>query len=85
MIRDTNTPQAASSQLMVHIAVKTTESNISQKTSAVNRYRQTLVDLAGPEAVAKLDKQLQDEQHDLIDGAANGGNSAIAGENKPTL
>lgn len=85
MIRDTSTPQAASSQLMVHIAVKTTESNISQKTSAVSRYRQTLVDLAGPEAVAKLDKQLQDEQHDLIDGAATGGNSAIAGENKPTL
>jgi hypothetical protein len=82
MIKDNNALQNAASQLMVHIAVKQAESNIYSKTSAVSRYRQSLVDLAGLDAVAKLEKQIQEEQHNF---GENFSTTSLAGTSKPNM
>jgi hypothetical protein len=55
----------ADQQLSLHLALKNDIRNIRENQRQIRNYRQQLVDLAGPHAVARLDEQIA-EQHNAL-------------------
>jgi hypothetical protein len=67
MAADARAGQDASKQLEMDYVLRKQQRDIDEISDDVRRYRQTLLDLAGPDSVAKLDKQIIWEQTQ-IDG-----------------
>ncbi len=62
MVREARQGQDAAKQIEMDYTIKKAQLDADSAAEDVKRYRQGLVDLAGVETVAKLDKQLEDEQ-----------------------
>lgn len=62
MVRDTRSTQSAPAALEMEYTLRKAQRDINAVTEDVRKYRQSLTDLAGADAVAKLDKQFDDEQ-----------------------
>ena len=71
MVSDTRSNQDSSKQVDNEYTLRKAKRDIDSLSEEVRRYRQSLVDLAGTEAVCKLDKQINDEQLALKDPVAN--------------
>jgi hypothetical protein len=54
-------PQDANHQLEMEYTLRKAQRDIEEKSADLRKYRQALQDLAGPDAVAKLDKQISEE------------------------
>jgi len=78
MSADARAGQDASKQLEMDYVLRKQQRDIDEISDDVRRYRQTLLDLAGPDSVAKLDKQIIWEQTQ-IDGQPATGQDASAG------
>jgi hypothetical protein len=61
MAGEPGTAQDASHQLEMEYTLRKAQRDIEEKAADLRKYRQALQDLAGPDAVAKLDKQILDE------------------------
>jgi hypothetical protein len=61
MAGESGTPQEASHQLEMEYTLRKAQRDIEEKAADMRKYRQALQDLAGPDAIAKLDKQVLDE------------------------
>lgn len=61
MVSEARANQDAAKQVEMEYTLRKGQREIDELSADVNRYRQCLVDLAGGEAVAKLDKQLDTE------------------------
>jgi hypothetical protein len=62
MVSEAKMGQDPAKQVEMDYTVKRAQREVEALTDDVKKYRQTLVDLAGAEAVAKLDKQVEDER-----------------------
>lgn len=62
MVSEARSGQDASKQLEMEYTLRRQQRDVDGVIEDLRRYRQGLVDLSGPEAVAKLDQQIQDEQ-----------------------
>jgi hypothetical protein len=67
---DARAGQDPAKQLEIDYTLRKQQRDIDEISDDVRRYRQTLLDLAGPDSVAKLDKQIIWEQTQ-IDGQGN--------------
>ena len=76
MMKDARAGQDAAKQLEMEYTVRKAQRDMISISDDIHRYRQSLTDMAGPEAVDKLDKDVQSELQNL--GEAN--ESAIAGK-----
>jgi hypothetical protein len=63
MVAEAHSGQDSAKQLEMEYTLRKQQRDIDAVAEEVRRHRLTLVDMAGPEAVEKLDKQLQDEQN----------------------
>ncbi len=61
MIQDARAGQDAAKQLEMEYTLSKAKGDVEEAFYDARRYRQTLIDLAGSEAVAKLDQSLQDQ------------------------
>ncbi|HEY9677916.1 MAG TPA: hypothetical protein V6C76_07895 [Drouetiella sp.] len=59
MIKDIRGTQSPADQIKTQRELMEQQRSIEKQTAIVSRYRQALVDIAGTDAVAKLDKQLE--------------------------
>ncbi|MBI4532711.1 MAG: hypothetical protein HY711_02095 [Candidatus Melainabacteria bacterium] len=62
MIAEARSGQDAAKQLEMEYTIRKAQRDVDATSEDVHRYRQGLVDLAGVESIAKLDKQLEEEQ-----------------------
>lgn len=62
MVSDVRASQTASQQIELEGNLLKFQADVDSKKDLVARYRQSLVDLSGAEAVAKLDKQLESDK-----------------------
>lgn len=62
MVRETRSTQSPSTAIEMEYTLRKAQREINGITEDVRKYRQNLNDLAGGDAVAKLDKQLDEEQ-----------------------
>jgi len=62
MVREARQGQDSAKQVEMDYTIKKAQRDVDSVSEDVKRYRQGLVDLAGVESVAKLDKQLDNEQ-----------------------
>lgn len=67
MVSDARSGQDAAKQLEMEYTLRKQERDIDGVAQEVRRHRQSLVDLAGPEAIDKLDKELVEERNQLHD------------------
>lgn len=65
--------QDAGRQLEMQYTLKKAQRDIEEKSADLRKYRQALQDLAGSEALAKLDKQIQDENTRVADETQTAG------------
>lgn len=70
MVAEARSGQDAPKQLEMEYTLRKQQRDIDGVASDVRRQRLTLVDLAGEDAVEKLDKQLVDEQNKVNEGTA---------------
>jgi hypothetical protein len=61
MIRDARSGQDAAKQIEMEYTLSKAKGDVEEANYDARRYRQTLIDLAGGEAVNKLDQALQDQ------------------------
>jgi hypothetical protein len=61
MVKDAKANQSNERVIEMDYTLRRSERELNMITSEVRKYRQTLVDLAGVDAVAKLDKQMDEE------------------------
>jgi hypothetical protein len=82
MVRDARSGQDAAKQIEMEYYISKAQGDVEDASEQVRHDRQNLVDLAGGDAVAKLDKDLEVEQQKLNEIAAptKSDNSAIAGD-----
>lgn len=62
MVAEARAGQDAAKQLEMEYTIRKAQRDCDTMSEDAKRFRQSLVDLAGAEALAKLDKQLEDEQ-----------------------
>jgi hypothetical protein len=67
MAKDARVGQDAAKQLEMEYTLRKAQRDIDEKVEDVHRYRQNLMDIAGPEAIAKLDTQIKSEMQQLDD------------------
>lgn len=67
MVSDSRSNQDSSKQVDMEYTLRKARRDVDALAEEVRRYRQSLVDLAGTDAVCKLDKQINDEQVALKD------------------
>jgi len=77
MVSDARSGQDAAKQLEMEYTLRKQQRDLDAIADEVRRHKQNLVDLAGPEAVAKLDKELIDEQTQVQQA------TAVADQTKP--
>jgi hypothetical protein len=65
MVRDSHADQNPSSAVETEYTLRKAQRDIDEKAEDVRRFRQSLIDLAGADAVAKLDKQFDDETNQV--------------------
>jgi hypothetical protein len=65
-VRGSQTPVQ---QIQMEAELMKYQTNADMQADQVNRYRQALIDLSGPDAVAKLDKQLQEDKERINDSS----------------
>lgn len=75
MVTEARSGQDAAKQVEMEYTIRKAQRDVEAATEDVKKYRQGLVDLAGVEAVAKLDKQLDEEQARLDQRAPAPGNN----------
>lgn len=62
MISEARATQDAAKQIEMEYTLRKAQRDVDVVANNVKHHRQSLIDLSGPEAVAKLDKQLDEEQ-----------------------
>jgi hypothetical protein len=62
MVAESRQSQSAAQQVEMEYTLRKAQRDIDSVSEEVRQYRQGLIDLAGPDAIAKLDKQYNDEQ-----------------------
>ncbi len=62
MINEARSAQDAAKQIEMEYTLRKAQRDVDVVANNVKHHRQSLIDLSGPEAVAKLDKQLDEEQ-----------------------
>ena len=84
MARDARDGQDASEQLEIEYTLRKAQREIEKIEQTVGKYRQSLVDLAGVQAVLKLDQEVEQEilqvYPELVNPSANPAVNAIAGD-----
>lgn len=80
MARDARDGQDASEQLEIEYTLRKAQREIEKIEQTVGKYRQGLVDLAGVQAVLKLDKEIEHEILQLYPELINPGVSGIASD-----
>ncbi|CAN5365688.1 hypothetical protein BH11CYA1_BH11CYA1_19180 [soil metagenome] len=79
MMKDARAGQDAAKQLDMEYTVRKAQRDVIAISDDIHRFRQGLVDMAGPEAVEKLDVAVQEELQNLGESSPN---AAIAGSKK---
>jgi hypothetical protein len=69
MIKETRSTQDAAKQIEMQYTLKKAQRDADKAAEDVGRYRQTLVDLSGADAVAKLDKQFEADEARINEAA----------------
>ncbi len=69
MIKETRSTQDAAKQIDMQYTLKRAQRDVEKASEDVGRYRQTLVDLSGADAVAKLDKQFEADEAKINEAA----------------
>lgn len=65
MVAEARSGQDSSKQVEMEYTLRRQQRDVDSIAEDLRRFRQGLVDLAGPDAVAKLDKQIEDEQNKI--------------------
>lgn len=69
MVKDVRASQTPVEQIKLESILMEKQSEIQRQSELVSRHRQTLVDLSGTDAVAKLDKQIEVDKQKIADAA----------------
>ncbi len=72
MVTEARAGQDSAKQLEMEYTVRKQQRDVDAIGDDVRKHRQSLVDLAGPEAIAKLDKQISEEQINVNNVPAKG-------------
>lgn len=86
MMKDARAGQDAAKQLDMEYTVRKAQRDVIAISDDIHRFRQGLVDMAGSEAVEKLDQSVQEELQNLGESSSNtaiGSSKKIKPEDKP--
>ncbi|SRR5579875_153 len=72
MVAEARAGQDTSKQLEMEYTLRKQQRDVDAIQEDLRRYRQSMVDLAGPDAVAKLDKQIEEEQNKIMQATPAG-------------